>query len=276
MTRILIGDTETTGVKPPIKACEVAYISLEESMADIETLKRFSKLDNLSIKKALEEYLKTPGVVFEKRFHPGRPIDPKAAEITGITDEHVKDCPPISTFSFPVETEYVLFHNAIYDYPVLFEPEINKKIVDFKESKIKPICTLEISRASLGFKKNSLSSLIEQLYPEFSTELTENAHGALADCKMVLFLLVKLFRRLEYIKSWEELHLMWSHSNLDLNVKNSPFEKCPIGKYKGVRYIDIKDSNWEIWVLSQEGMNPEIKQCIRNARLERKKLIETK
>lgn len=39
---------------------------------------------------------------WEQRFNPGIPIPKEASDIHGITDEHVKDCPPFSAFSLQI------------------------------------------------------------------------------------------------------------------------------------------------------------------------------
>jgi exodeoxyribonuclease X len=242
MTAYVI-DTETTGLIPPIEVTEVAYQQIEWECisSGLQALLEGSNVfDILSVvfeqdidyNKDLSVYSKNG---FTGRFKPSKPIEKKAAELTGITNELVKDCPPSSSFKLP-EMTYFIAHNAIFDYGVLGKPDVKR------------ICTKEIAQnifANLkkdGLKNNKLSSLIEFFYPNEAEELLRTSHGALQDIKLVYLLLLKVAERLPKADSFEYLLKYCSQGTPDekpAKISDKRFTEVAgewyimFGKYKG-------------------------------------------
>lgn len=95
--RVLVVDFETTGVKWPYYAVEVAWIELD---------RHFQEITNRS-----------------SLIKPPIPIPAAVTEIHGITDDDVSDAPSLAEFlieecGHPFEDQHVCFvaHNAPYDY----------------------------------------------------------------------------------------------------------------------------------------------------------------
>jgi len=98
MQRILVCDTETTGVDDPILITEVAWCEVED---DLDIVEEFCTLVN-----------------------PGVPIPCVASGISGIRDEDVVDSPKITDIEFPEGEITFIGHNTPYDYPLL-KPHCN-------------------------------------------------------------------------------------------------------------------------------------------------------
>lgn len=97
--RLFIGDTETTGLGPTRKACDVALMEIDESLQIIGTA--------------------------EALLNPGCDIHPDAAAIHGISNEMVKDCPTLlqwieETFGGPLDGDcYLIGYRVAFDEPLL-------------------------------------------------------------------------------------------------------------------------------------------------------------
>lgn len=97
--RTIIGDTETTGLGPLRKACEVALLEIDWDLSIIGEA--------------------------ESLINPGKPISEKAREIHGISDEDVKDKPTIEqwvedTFGGQLDGDICLIGYRVgFDKPML-------------------------------------------------------------------------------------------------------------------------------------------------------------
>lgn len=97
--RLIIGDTETTGLGPLRKAVDLALMEIDEDMNIVGTA--------------------------EALLNPQRLIDPSATEIHGISDDDVKDCPTqhewmMETFGGQIEEETCLIGYRIsFDLPMI-------------------------------------------------------------------------------------------------------------------------------------------------------------
>lgn len=215
----IIIDTETTGLKQP-QAIEVAYFELE---TDISKLSR-----RFSLKSA--EYT-TQLAMFQERFKPSKPIDPFAEKIHGISLESLANCRLHTEFKLPRHS-YFIAHNAIFDWRVLNCP------------KTKVICTKLLAQQLLtkgvGKDKNlqnhKLTTLIVYFYPEKGSEMIKEAHGAMQDCMLVYYLLLKLLERAPYVESWEQLCSMCKQPK---ELENAVCPKMPFGKHRGMLFADI-------------------------------------
>lgn len=160
LTRFYVGDTETTGITPKGKVCEIAWLEIDEDFNVLDTVRSL--------------------------INPEHPIPADMSAIHGITDKHVKSAPTIGEFMdgfmfANAEGESVLIaHNAPFDVQ-FFAP--------YMPNLAGTICTLKMARAHLKDAPNhKLQTLKFHLTLEADVAHHE-AHTALADCKVTLELL---------------------------------------------------------------------------------------
>lgn len=153
MTRIIIADTETTGLGKDAKVCEYAHIEC--------TLQ-----NNRLVERSR----------FETLVFPGRAIPAEASSVHGISDKMVKDAPtlrdilPAALNVKKGEHIQVFGHNfPTYDMNLL--DGVYPKGIDIG-------CSLKAARVFIEAPGHSLDKLREHL----KLEKTGQAHSALADC----------------------------------------------------------------------------------------------
>lgn len=231
MCSAYIIDVESTGLIPPIEVTEVAYqqITWDCISSGLTSLKEgYSPFDILEVVFPTSNYVDE--TAFVGRFKPSKPIEKKAAELTGITEEMLKDCPPSSSFKLP-EMSYFIAHNAVYDWGVLGRPDVKR------------ICTKEIAQnifaehKKKGLKNNKLSSLIEFFYPEEAEQLLATSHGALQDIKLVYLLLLKVADKLPKANSFEYLLRYCSQGNSEQAAKEKKISPKRFEEVDGRWYI---------------------------------------
>jgi exodeoxyribonuclease X len=252
--KILVLDTETTGLKAP-QACEISYFPLNESFSNFKSkLKLDFDLDfNFDSESKFD-------FVFNSRFKPNKPIDPQASKVTGIYDKDVVNCPSIDTFELPETTEILIGHNISYDHKVLSYKNLADPI------KVKLICTKELSQLAFqgdNIENNKLTTLFQNFYPH-RTDILENAHGAYQDCLMVYMLLFQILERLPKIDSWEMLVNLCSQgkkSYEELSKLKEVMETMPFGKHKGQKFSEIPKSYLQ-WLVKQDELSPPLVNAI--------------
>lgn len=128
---------------------------------------------------------------YSRMLSPGRKLSDTTVQITGITDEHLKDCPEFGDireeFLDFIEEDVLLGHNIIFDYSFLKKAIINDmpKGIRFERDGID---TLKIARRFLpGEMKKQLTALCEFYQIELS------AHRALNDAIATFSLHEKLW-----------------------------------------------------------------------------------
>ena len=173
---IYIIDTETTGLTPTDQIIELAYIQIGNDVSNLE-----------------------PISWFQQYYNPSVPINPRAAAVNGLTKAKLIREPRSSTAKLATDTTIGIFHNAAFDMRMLGNPDIKtictKKLVKQieKEQKIK-ICA-----------SHSLRNLFELFYPDLAGDFLTLYHGAEADCKMTLGILIALLKFLPQIETIEQL-----------------------------------------------------------------------
>lgn len=243
--KILIVDCETTGLVEP-QAVEIAMIQLPED------IKEFMNLD---IEKFFQDETLFEGV-YEQRFRPTKAIDPRASAVTGIYMKDVINCPSIKTFEYPETNEFLVAHNAVFDWGVLGKPDVKR------------ICTKELSQIVFadqkGLKNNKAVTVATWLYKDKIQSIVDNAHGALADCKLVFFILHAIVQKVP-AGSWTELANLCSqgqksksYSELDKPIK--PLTSLPFGKHKGVPLKDVP-TDYLLW-LDKQDVQPMVKAAV--------------
>lgn len=191
MYKLIVIDTETTGLAKGARPVEIAWCTASKD----------------------DEY-----VEYSERFNPEMLIDAQAIEVHGISNESVKDCRKYTEFTMP-QTEYIVGHNISYDIRILSECDPDVK-------NIKSICTLALARMAWPeLPSHKLDNLILYLEPDFKFI----AHSALGDVmatKLLLkFLVIKL-----YVRSTDELYSLSEEARIPKSMpfgkhKGVPFEK---------------------------------------------------
>lgn len=123
---------------------------------------------------------------YAKLLSPGRKLDEKTVQITGITDEMLIGCPTFSDikeeFLEFIGEDVLLGHNVIFDYSFLKKAVINESPKGTRFER-KGVDTLKIARRFLpGEQKKQLSSLCAHYGIEY------HAHRALDDALATLCL----------------------------------------------------------------------------------------
>lgn len=154
-------DLETTGLNPKTdKIIEIGAVKV----VDGEIVERFSSFVN-----------------------PGRKLENRVVELTGIHDEDLADAPCIEEvlpkiMEF-IGDNYLLGHSVLFDFSFLKKAAVNQKLTFEKEA----IDTLKISRKYLADLE---SRSLEFLCNHYGIEL--HAHRALADAEATHLLYGKL------------------------------------------------------------------------------------
>ncbi|MGQ0677940.1 MAG: exonuclease domain-containing protein [Rhodospirillales bacterium] len=133
------------------------------------------------------------GETFERVVHPGRPIPPASVKFHGITDDMVKDKPPIQVvlpqFRDFVADSVLVAHNAAFDLSFLRPKEqeagvtLNNPVLDSQ---------LLASHVFENIDDNSLDGLAQRLGIEI-----EGRHTALGDALMTSAVFLRLLELLE-------------------------------------------------------------------------------
>jgi len=163
-------DLETTGLNPKTdKIIEIGAVKVVEG----EIVDRFSAFVN-----------------------PGRKLEERIVELTGIRDEDLADAPAIEEV-LPKILEFIgdaclLGHSVLFDFSFLKKAAVNQKCTFEKEA----IDTLKIARKYLAELESRSLDYLCAYY-----EIPHNAHRALADAEATHILYGKL---LETFYSQEE------------------------------------------------------------------------
>lgn len=161
LTTYISIDLETTGLNPKQdKIIEIGAVKVENG----EIVDTFSQLIN-----------------------PGRKLEERITELTGITDEDLKDKPDI-TQVFPQLIEFLedlplLGHSILFDYSFLKKAAVNQKLTFEKQA----VDTLKIARKFLTeLEHRSLDYLCDYYH------IPHHAHRALTDAEATHVLYGKL------------------------------------------------------------------------------------
>lgn len=208
MAQLVVLDTETTGLDSPIRAVEVAALFVD---------------DSLNVTKEISG-----------RVNPGRPINPGAIEIHGISDEMVADCPPVTTYTEQIPPGFVAIgHNVPFDLRVLGE-----HLVWSGE-----VCTLALSRRWIkGTTNHKLDTLKRELkLPE------QQSHSALGDC----------YTSLEVLKLCLNLSGKTLAELVALEQTPKMLPTMPFGKHRGKKFTEIPTGYLE-WLLSLPDLHKDL------------------
>jgi DNA polymerase III subunit epsilon len=126
-------------------------------------------------------------------FNPGVPITPKAAEISHITNEMVKDAPPFHKHAPAIRAllvlaDVVVAHNLVFDKNMLACEFRRNNTADVKWPR--GICTVEATEHLMG-RRMKLSELYRLLFAED----LHGAHRAIVDVRALLRCYRELIKR---------------------------------------------------------------------------------
>jgi len=218
--RYFVGDCETTGLggPPAVMACEIALIEVD---LDLNVLGEWETLIN-----------------------PGIPIEPKAAELHGITNEMVTapGVPTIEEALAEILGEEqrapltMVAHNAKFDRR-FFGPHLNI---------VNELCTLELARKHMPHAPNHrLGTLREHCNLQVQQE-----HAAMGDIMIVLDLL----RHLVPLTGRSFAQLVGGAA------KASMLYIMPFGKHKGTPIAEL-DVDYRNWLLQQD-ISPDLRYTL--------------
>jgi DNA polymerase III epsilon subunit-like protein len=213
--RLFIGDTETTGLEKDRKACDLALMEIDEDLNILGTA--------------------------EALLNPGKPIDPTAAEIHGISDEMVKDCPTFEewlqdTFGGTIDGDaYLIGYRVAFD-----EPMLKHCFTNFVKSwDVLPL----VQKMFPDLENHKLQTLRAHLQLEGGT-----AHRAMGDVVTTHQALLHMIPR--------------SGRSIVQHVK-TPFEmvhRMPWGKHKGLLLAELPKGYRE-W-LSKLDLDPNLRRSL--------------
>lgn len=210
MNNYLILDTETTGLNGAV--CEIAWVTLD---------------DDLNI---LDQHC--------TYVDPGRPIEPGAQAVHGITDDMVRGKPTLEEVATLLPKDgYMAAHNCAFDLRMIrsaYEPAAT-------------LCTLAMARL---YVKGTTNHKLETLQRELQLPVRES-HSALGDVLTVHDLLGHILpmtgRTLEGLftlaKAPKLLHVM------------------PFGKYRGVKFLNVP-KDYRDWLMSKPDLDKDLKYTL--------------
>ena len=216
---IVYFDTETTGLGPEHRLCQLAY--------------------------------KVDGVEYEGLFKPPLPIDPGASAVTGITDDMVADQEAFVDSQMYKDfaalagddKTYFVAHNASFDVEMLAREGIAiERYFD----------TLRLARAiDNGDAENYKQEYLREYYDLQVDDA--RAHDALGDVRVLEALFLKLSEIVSVADdfSGNVIEAFWQ-------IMEEPimFKKMTFGKYRGQLLTDVvvEDSGYLEWLLGQKKM----------------------
>ena len=171
MERLIILDTETTGIKT----------ADDHRIIEIAALEMIDR--------------QLTGAHFHEYFFPEREVDEGAAKVHGLTTEALKDKPKfierVDEFLRFIEGATLIIHNAAFD-----EGFLNHELGKLDPQQYHPIrhysavrCTLEVARKIYPGGRNSLDALCQR----FNIDLSQRElHGALIDCDLLAQVYIQL------------------------------------------------------------------------------------
>jgi DNA polymerase-3 subunit epsilon len=173
MTRILIADTETTGLDNDARVVEYAHIEC-----------------------ALQNNRLVEGNRFETLVFPGRPIPEPATKVHGITDAMVKTAPTIRDILPAALNVKKGEHIQVFGHNF---PSYDMKLLDGVYPKGIDIgCSLKAARV---FIPDAPGHSLDKLREHLKLEKSGQAHSALADCLDTL----QIINRMLEGREWEVL-----------------------------------------------------------------------
>jgi DNA polymerase-3 subunit epsilon len=192
---------------------------------------------------------------FTQLINPTIPIDPKATEIHGISDEDVKDMPTFKDIARNLARELegcdlAGYNSNKFDIPLLAE-EFLRADVDFDMSRKKFI---DVQVIFHKMEQRTLSAA----YKFYCQKILEDAHSAEADTRATYEILKAQLDRYNDLENSVEYLSGFSTQNRNVDfagriiLNNEDVEVFNFGKYKGqpVEEVLNKDPGYFGWILN--------------------------
>lgn len=182
--RVIVLDTETTGLADPIGVCELAYIEIDPATL-LEKFRAHSLID------------------------PEMPISASASGVHRITNDMVQDAPTLDEFfkivlqdPFANEDVIMIAHNARFDYS-LVERYLGRSLT---------LCTLKLAKRVFPDAENHKLATLKYL---LGLGTGGHSHGAMTDVEDALDLLYKIVEKTGYnlseLLEFQETPLLVTH-----------------------------------------------------------------
>lgn len=177
---MIVLDNETTNLAAP----EAAPLDQQPWVTEFAAIKLEDRKGKL-VETARMEFMCRPKV----------PIPQEAIEITGITNEMVKDKPPFVAFvpalvDFFLGERTVVAHNMPYDITVLrYEMKRIGRVTSFPWPPVQ-ICTVEKTMGIKGYRMN-----LGDLHLHLTGKPHKDAHRAMADVEALVRVVQELRKR---------------------------------------------------------------------------------
>ena len=225
----------------------IVFFDLETTGINVAS-DRIVEISWLKIKPSGEE------TSFTQRLNPTIPIDPKATEIHGITDEDVKDKPTFKDIGRTLANELegcdlAGYNSNRFDIPLLAE-EFMRAEIDFDMSKRKLVDVQVI------FHKMEQRTLTAA-YKFYCQKELKDAHSAEADTRATYEILKAQIDRYDELTNDVDFLSVYSTQNRNVDfagriiLNDKDEEVFNFGKYKGepVERVLEKDPGYFGWIL---------------------------
>ena len=191
------------------------------------------------------------------RLNPTIPIDPRATEIHGISDNDVKDAPTFTVVAQSIANTFegsdiAGFNSNKFDLPLLAE-EFLRSGIDFDLKKRKFI---DVQVIFHKLEQRTLSAA----YKFYCEKDLENAHSAEADTRATYEILeAQLDKYIELENDVDQLSKFSAHNrNVDfvgrIIYDDNDVELINFGKYKGIPVEEVleKDPGYYGWIMNSD------------------------
>lgn len=184
MSKVIILDTETTGVGKNDQIIELSYV-------EVMPLNIF--------RHAPIPFYET--TLYNERFFPSVPIQPEATKVHGIQFRDLLGKRRNDFVEIPKDVEFIIGHNIQFDYRMLGKP-----------AGVKLICTLNLSKKieqflDVKFESHKLDYLVEKL-SDGQLSIGGKYHAAKDDIMKNIFVLQKFLEQLPALQSWGDLYAL--------------------------------------------------------------------
>lgn len=199
LEKVIILDTETTGIAKTDKIIELAYCSIGSLACEQEGTQAVS-------------YSTTKSVINSNtrvtRYRPSCSINPFAFAVHGIGLSELLDKPKCITIDIPDDITYIIGQNISFDKRML---EQTNPALKGKLDSAKYICTMILARIidkqmKIGYENHKLDTLARFYFPDQADELAPSIHTASNDVLKTYLVLLKLVEHLPAIETWDELY----------------------------------------------------------------------
>jgi DNA polymerase III subunit epsilon len=191
------------------------------------------------------------------RINPTIPIDPKATEIHGISNEDVKDAPPFAEVAQSLANTFegsdiAGFNSNKFDLPLLAE-EFLRSGIDFDLKKRKFI---DVQVIFHKMEQRTLSAA----YKFYCEKDLENAHSAEADTRATFEILEAQLDRYNDLENDVDILSKFSAHNRNVDFvgriiyDDNNVEVINFGKYKGIPVEEVleKDPGYYGWIMNSD------------------------